>query len=137
MVNFDQNLIVLCGISGSSSRRDFRLKLALVKTTIGKISRSFTIASRLRAGRPEFYSWQRLGIFFFAIASRPALRPNQTRIQWIPGALSPGVKRPIREADHSPLSSAEVKRAWNHTSAPSTRHGVVLNQWIRSHTILS
>jgi hypothetical protein len=27
----------------------------------------------------------------------------------VPGVLSPGVKRPGREADHSPLSSAEVK----------------------------
>jgi hypothetical protein len=30
-------------------------------------------------------------------------------IQWVPGALSPGVKRPGREADHSFPSSAEVK----------------------------
>jgi hypothetical protein len=29
--------------------------------------------------------------------------------QWVPGALSIGVKRPGREADHSPPSSAEVK----------------------------
>jgi hypothetical protein len=30
-------------------------------------------------------------------------------IQWIKGALSLGVKRPGREADHSPPSGAEVK----------------------------
>jgi hypothetical protein len=30
-------------------------------------------------------------------------------IQWVPGALSLGVKRPGREADHSPPSSAEAK----------------------------
>jgi len=30
-------------------------------------------------------------------------------IQWMPGALSLGVERPGREADHSPPSSAEVK----------------------------
>jgi hypothetical protein len=29
--------------------------------------------------------------------------------QWVPGALSLGVKRPGREADHSPPSSADVK----------------------------
>jgi hypothetical protein len=29
--------------------------------------------------------------------------------QWVPGALSLGVKRPVREADHSPPSSPEVK----------------------------
>jgi hypothetical protein len=32
-----------------------------------------------------------------------------TPIQWVPGALSLGIKLPGREADHSPPSSAEVK----------------------------
>jgi hypothetical protein len=31
-------------------------------------------------------------------------------MQWVPGALSPGVKRQEREADHLPPSSAEVKK---------------------------
>jgi hypothetical protein len=35
--------------------------------------------------------------------------PTQPPIQWVTGALSLGVKRPGREADHSPQSSAEVK----------------------------
>jgi hypothetical protein len=30
---------------------------------------------------------------------RPALRPTQPTIQWLPGDLSPGLKRPGREAD--------------------------------------
>jgi hypothetical protein len=30
-------------------------------------------------------------------------------LQWVPGARSLAVKRPGREADHSPPSSAEVK----------------------------
>jgi hypothetical protein len=38
-----------------------------------------------------------------------ALGPTQPPIQRVPGALSMGVKRPGREADHSPPSSAEVK----------------------------
>jgi hypothetical protein len=33
----------------------------------------------------------------------------QPSVQWVPGALSLGVKRPGREADHSPPSSAQVK----------------------------
>jgi hypothetical protein len=41
--------------------------------------------------------------------SRTALGPTQPPIQREPGALSLGVKRPGREADHSPPSSAEVK----------------------------
>jgi hypothetical protein len=32
------------------------------------------------------------------------------------GALSPEVKRPAREADHSPPASPEVKKMWTYTS---------------------
>jgi hypothetical protein len=56
-----------------------------------------------------FESQQRLGIFLFTTASRLALGPTQPPIQWVPGCLSLGVKRPGREADHSPISSADVK----------------------------
>jgi hypothetical protein len=35
--------------------------------------------------------------------------PPQTPIQWVPEALSLGVKWMEREADHSPPSSAEIK----------------------------
>jgi hypothetical protein len=58
-----------------------------------------------------------LGIFLFTTASRAALGPTQLPIQWAPGALSLGVKRPGREADHSLPSSAEVKE-WGYTSIP-------------------
>jgi hypothetical protein len=33
-------------------------------------------------------------------------------------ALSPGVKRPGREVDHSTPTSAEVKKIWIYTSTP-------------------
>jgi hypothetical protein len=59
-----------------------------------------------------------LGIFLFTTASRMALGPTQPPIQWVPGFLSLRVKRPGREADHSPPSSTEVKNAWNYTSTP-------------------
>jgi hypothetical protein len=36
------------------------------------------------------------------------IRGVERPIQWVPGALSLGIKRPGREADHSPPSSAEV-----------------------------
>jgi hypothetical protein len=49
-------------------------------------------------------------------------------IQWVPRALSLGIKRPGREGDHSPPSTAEVKYAWSYTSIPPVRlHGVVLS----------
>jgi hypothetical protein len=48
--------------------------------------------------------------------SRTALGPTQPPVQWVPVAVSLGVKRPVREADHSPPSSAEVKNAWSYAS---------------------
>jgi hypothetical protein len=49
-----------------------------------------------------------VNIIYFP-ASRPALGPTQPPIQWVPEALSPGVKGRKHEADHSPRSSAEFK----------------------------
>jgi hypothetical protein len=66
--------------------------------------------------------------FLFTTASRTTLGPTQPPTQWVPGTLSLGVKRPGREADHSPPTSSEVKNAWSYTSTPSIRlHGVVLS----------
>jgi hypothetical protein len=76
----------------------------------------------LRAGRPGFdYS--------LLHSVRPTLRPTLPPIQWVPGALSPGVNRQGREADHSPPSSAEIKKGGVIPSPPPpTRlYGVVLN----------
>jgi hypothetical protein len=68
------------------------------------------------------------GNFLFITVSRAALGPTQPPIQWVPGALSLGVKRPGREADHSPPSSAEVKKVWSYTSTAQIRlHGVALS----------
>jgi hypothetical protein len=51
----------------------------------------------------------RAGNFSLHHRAKMALGPTQPPIHWVPGALSLGVKRPGREADHSPPSSAEVK----------------------------
>jgi hypothetical protein len=48
-------------------------------------------------------------IFLFTTASRPALEPTQPPIQWVPETFFLRIKRPVREADHSPPSSTEVK----------------------------
>jgi hypothetical protein len=58
-------------------------------------------------GRGRRSSPGRVKKFLFSTSSRQALGPTQIPIQWVPGALSPGVKRPVREGDHSPPSSAE------------------------------
>jgi hypothetical protein len=56
----------------------------------------------LRAGR------QGQDLSLFPTASRPAMGSTQPPLQWRTGALSPGVKWPGRESDHSPPPSAEV-----------------------------
>jgi hypothetical protein len=58
--------------------------------------------------------------FLYSTASRPALGSTQPPIQWVLGVLSQGIKRPGREADHSPPASAEAKKMWIYTSTPHT-----------------
>jgi hypothetical protein len=84
--------------------------------------------TRINAGTFLQHSGRGLRIFLFTTASRTALEPTQSPIQWVPEAFSLGVKRPGREADHSPPSSAEVKNVWGYTSTlPIHLNGVVLS----------
>jgi hypothetical protein len=50
------------------------------------------------------------------ITQYPCLRVSP--IQWALGDLSPELKRLGRAADHSPPTSAEVKKTWTYTSTP-------------------
>jgi hypothetical protein len=61
----------------------------------------------LRAGRPGGRSSRPRGgkNFHFSMSSRPALGPTQPPMQRVPE-----VKRPRRGTDHSPPTSAEVKK---------------------------
>jgi hypothetical protein len=56
--------------------------------------------------------------FIFSTASRLAMRPTLPPIQYLLAALSPTLKRPVREADHSPPTNAEVKKTWIYTIIP-------------------
>jgi hypothetical protein len=82
------------------------------------------IASRysnwLRAGRSGGRSSSpgRVKNCLFSTSSRLALGPTQPPIQWVPGALSSGVKWPGREADHSPPASTAVKKMWIYAFTP-------------------
>jgi hypothetical protein len=71
-----------------------------------------------QSSSPQSSSPGRAKNFLFSASSRLALGPTQLRIQWVTGSLSPGVKRPGREAGHSPPTSAEVKKMWVYTSTP-------------------
>jgi hypothetical protein len=79
-----------------------------------------------------------MGIFVFAIASRPALRPTQPPIHWAPVTLSPGINRPGRETDHSPPSSAEIKNVWSCTFTPQYVFTAwcLIKQWIHFHGVV-
>jgi hypothetical protein len=57
-------------------------------------------------------------IFILTMSFRLVLRPTQPRIQWVRGALCPGVKQLGCEPDHSPPTSAEVMKMWIYTSTP-------------------
>jgi hypothetical protein len=57
--------------------------------------------------------------FLFYTSSTLAVGPTELPIQWVSRALSPGVKRPGREPDHSPPTNAKIKKTWIYTSTPS------------------
>jgi len=73
------------------------------------------VAKSVWATRPGFEYWRVMEIFLFATGSTLALGPIHPPVHWVWGALSPGVKRPGREAGHSPPASAEAKNAWSYT----------------------
>jgi hypothetical protein len=95
---------------------------------------SVGIATRLRAGQSGFWGsipGGGLGIFLFTTASKTALWPTQPLTRWVPGALSLGVKRPRREADHTPPSKAAVKEClelYLHSPITSSWRGAQLKK---------
>jgi hypothetical protein len=77
-----------------------------------------------------------IGVRFPAEAGNFSLRhhvqngsgPAKPPMQWVPAAPSLGVKRPGREADHSPPSIAEVKECVElYIHSPIRLHGMVLS----------
>jgi hypothetical protein len=72
-----------------------------------------------------FDSRQGQDIPLFSVTCRPAVGPTQLPMQSITGALSPGVKRQLRDADHC-LSIGEIKNGEALPPFPQTSswHGV-------------
>jgi hypothetical protein len=64
----------------------------------------------LRTGQAGLNSRQ-CKYFLFFTDSRPTLGPTRPPIQWVPVALSPGVKRQGGEADHKTPFSAEAEKS--------------------------
>jgi hypothetical protein len=86
-----------------------------------------------------------MGFFLFVTASRMSLGPTHPPAPWIPEALTSAVKRPGREAGHSPPSSAEVKECvelYLHFPNISSWRGIYLSTgttlpYLSSYTIMS
>jgi hypothetical protein len=76
---------------------------------------SFTSSSwwETAVGSSRVVSSHPVKTLYAIVPSRPALGFTQPPIKWVPG-----VKRQGREADHSPLTSAEVKKMWIYASTP-------------------
>jgi hypothetical protein len=83
-----------------------------------KLKQAVPAVIHLRIGLLSKGSSNRVKNFLFSTSSRRALGSTQPPIHWVPVTLSPGVKRPGRETDHSPPTSAEVKKMWIYTFAP-------------------
>jgi hypothetical protein len=78
-------------------------------------------------GRGAFPGRGNISLFF--IASTPAPGPTEPPIQWYLTAVSPLIKRPRRQADEFPPSSAEVKNGGAITPPQDTssRRDVLVN----------
>jgi hypothetical protein len=119
------NLVQVTGCQGVK----FFVVLMFLHSCIGSLRISVSIETRLLTGRPWFNSRQgQIWDFFFATVSRHAIGSTGPHVQWVPEALSPGVKWPGHESNYSPPSNAEIKNGWSYTSTlPKRLHGVVLN----------
>ena len=69
-------------------------------------------------GDPGFESQQGQEIYLFSKTVQTGSRAQRASYSRGTGVFSRVVKRPRREVDHSPPSSAEVKNEWRDTSTP-------------------
>jgi hypothetical protein len=72
-------------------------------------------------------------IGLLATKSRPSLEPKHPPIQWAPGALTLGLRRQEREADHSPPYGAKAKNVWRYASTP--QYAFMEWCWVRKSTV--
>jgi hypothetical protein len=97
-------------------------KIAHSRTFFWSHELKFCIAITCEPGQHSWYSDWSPGMvknFLFSMSSRLSLGPTQPPIQWVEGTLSPGVKRPGREADPSPPTSAKIKKTWIYICTPT------------------
>jgi hypothetical protein len=78
------------------------------------------VSGKARRPKDRSFSPGQVKNFLFSTSVIPAPGFTQPPIQWVPGALSPGIKRQGREAKHSSPTTVEVKKIWIYTSSPHT-----------------
>jgi hypothetical protein len=99
------------------------LQITLLLTTVNCRSQDGSVGILMDYGLDGQGSILKRGKnFLFSTASRPVLGPTKPHIQWVQGALSPGIKWPGCDPDHSP-------------PFPTRLHGIVLN-YLRTATTL-
>jgi hypothetical protein len=76
----------------------------LERTEFGKIQTGYGLDDRRIAVRVT------VGSKCYLDVVQTDFTPHQAHIQSVPGVLSPGVKLPGRETNHSPSTTAEVKK---------------------------
>jgi hypothetical protein len=92
-------------------------------------SSSVNIVTTLRAGRQLFDSRQGVEFCFHnRVQIGSGAKPASHRTG--AGDTFPRTKRPERESDHSPPSSAEVRNAWSYSSTP-----YIFKTWCFSSTV--
>jgi hypothetical protein len=110
MVDIPRHALISVGSSSSCFCRICNRALKnMAEAKFRLVLLSVWCSDGLRTGRPGFDSRQ-CKIFLFSTAFRPTLGPTQPPIQRLPGAFSLGIKRQGREADHSPPTSAEIRK---------------------------
>jgi hypothetical protein len=78
------------------------LHITLLRTTVNCRSQDGSVGILMDYGLDGQGSiFSRGKNFLFSMASRPVLGPTKPHIQWVQGALSPGVKWPGCDPDHS------------------------------------
>jgi len=78
------------------------------------------IVTELETGWPGFNCWQGQGYFSLCHCIQTSSAAHLAPIKSVPGAVTPGLKWSLQEADHSPPSSMEVKNTWSYTSLSCT-----------------
>jgi hypothetical protein len=112
--------VVGCVLKQATPYYSYFSKLYHVHYIIYELGELSRYSDWLRAGQPGGGSLSpgRVKKFSLLHIVQTGSRFHPTSYKMDTGGSFPGVKRQGREVDHSPPTSAEVKKMWNYTSTP-------------------